>query len=372
MISTKDEIEKMLDDIQNNVKSEKVSSKNKYSEMSLDELLDTISPKKESKSEETDSDEETEQDKEKDLVDNLQKYNEEISEEISEIPEILKTPEIAEDIKPEPRPQPQPQPEQEYEPEEIPFRKIFDESAESIAQEKKESTEIYSDEDEEDVIEKSGGKKAAYSVIGAIMLIFAVIGIISTARYIIGRTRSFTVTESSEAEFAKAVYPAVIMDIEAFQSGSELSPQQVITAAVWKMIMSGDIDKYDKTFDIISVPAVDIESAAAKLFNAEFPNLEHQTVGSGELKFYYNEESKTYNVPSKPLLFSYKPEVKAVSKDGEVYSVEVDYLQEQPSWMEGNSKFDFGVSKTVKFRIQLIDGEYSILSMEILSVNQVD
>ena len=183
---------------------------------------------------------------------------------------------------------------------------------------------------------------------------------------------SFTRVESRQSEFATAVYPAVIMDIEAFQNGNELSSKQIITASVWKLIMSGEIDKYEKTFDIISVPAVDIEAEAVKLFDTEFASLEHQTVGSGELKFYYNEETKVYNIPSEPLLFSYKPNVTALSKDGDIYTAEVEYIREKPSWMQNDSRYDTEASKVVKFRLKSDGDDYSILSMEIIKLNQTD
>jgi len=395
LLSTKDEIEKMLDDIKKNSKPVKPSAdkKGKYSDMSVEDLLNSISSPKTKEPE-----------PQKNFIDRIRESSDrykpeikeikEISESVPEITEVTEVTEIKESTEQESKENPESVPEllsriqkeisetsedtdnelPRHEPEEIPFRKIFDESPENISEIKKESPEpdeFYEDNEDDDNDNKDS-KKISHSVTGVILLIFSVIGIICTINYGIKYLRSFTVGENKRSEFADAVYPAVIMDIEAFQNGNELSPQQVISAAAWKLIMSGEIDRYDRTFDIISVPASDIEATASKLFNTQFISLKHQTVGSGEIKFYYNEESGTYNIPARPMLFSYKPNVTAVSRDGNIYTAEVEYIQEKPSWMEGNAKFDYGVSKTVKFRLQPNGDDYSILSMEIIKVNQND
>lgn len=382
MLSTKDEIEKMLDEIQKSKPSSNKENKyeKKYNDMSLDDLLNTISPKSEKS--EVNSVLESIKKEPENIPEPFLEY-ESVDEDITEETENVSEPDEEEtfsepdkeeiEIVPETETvSEENEPVMKYEPEEIPFRRIFDESSDEIADEKKETPEPDEYEDSSEETVQKNPHKTINMVVGAILLVFAVIGIISTFGYAIKHIRSFMVGENKQSEFADAVYPAVIMDIEAFQNGSELSSQQVITASVWKLIMSGEIDKYEQTFDIISVPAVDIEAEAVKLFDTEFTGLEHQTVGSGEIKFYYNEDTQTYNIPSKPLLFSYKPKVTALSRDGDIYTAEVEYIQEKPYWMENNSKYDSEVSKIVKFRLKPTDDDYAILSMEIVKLNQTD
>lgn len=398
MLSTKDEIEKMLDEIQKSKPSsnKEYKSGKKYNDMSLDDLLNTISSPKSKKTEVNSVSENIKKEPEnipesvpepETVFEPDTEENEIVSEPDNEKPETVSEPDneepetVSEPDTEEPEIVSEPEPETaeeenepviKYEPEEIPFRRIFDESSDEIADEKKETPEPDEYEDSSEETAPKNPHKTINTVVGAVLLVFAVIGIISVLGYAIKHIRSFTEGESKQSEFADAVYPAVIMDIEAFQNGSELSSQQVITASVWKLIMSGEIDKYEQTFDIISVPAVDIEAEAVKLFDTEFSELEHQTVGSGEIKFYYNEDTQTYNIPSKPLLFSYKPKVTALSRDGDIYTVEVEYIQEKPYFMEENSKYDSEVSKIVKFRLKPTGDDYAILSMEIVKLNQTD
>ena len=154
------------------------------------------------------------------------------------------------------------------------------------------------------------------------------------------------------------------MDIESFQSPSELTSEQIITAALWSMIMDGtSLEKYQMTFDVVSVPSTDVEAAAVKLFGENIPQLTHTTVGPANSRFYYNEESKTYNVPVKPATYTYSPDIKSVSKNGSEYTVTVDYIDELPAWMERTS------SKSVEFKLTETNEGYQISAMKVLSEN---
>ena len=251
------------------------------------------------------------------------------------------------------------------------LEKILEENPGTIADERSEKTEP----DEIDVsIKKDSGKlkRRIYAVFGVIFTVLAVIGLVSVIKSGTAHFRSFTAGENKKDSFTDIIYPAVIMDIESFNSPSELSSDQIISAALWSLVMSGsDMDKYEKTFDVISVPAIDVEAYAAKLFGDSLPELTHATVGSGELKFYYNEETKSYNVPVNPITFTYEPDITSVSKNDSEYIVTVDYIKELPAWMKENQNYGKEVSKTVEFRLNEKDGAYTISSMTVINVNAV-
>ncbi len=248
------------------------------------------------------------------------------------------------------------------------LKEILNESPESIAYEKDLPVE---EEINVSVKKKGGFKKGVYAFFGVIFFVFAIVGFTFSVGQGIKYVRSFTIGNDKKSELTDTVYPAVIMDIEAFKSPSELSSEQIINASIWSLIMSDDINKYSKTFDIISVPAVDIEKYAANLFGDSLPPLKHQTVGSGDVKFYYNEQTKSYNIPTNPTMFSYKPKVSAVSKNGNIFTVEVQYIKEMPHWMEKSSDKFNSVSKVVKFKLEKNNDKYIIDSMEIVKINEV-
>ena len=211
---------------------------------------------------------------------------------------------------------------------------------------------------------KGMGKRTLYAAIGVMFAIFTCIGISSALTKATGYFGSFTVNEEQMQNFKSVVYPAVIMDMPAFTNTYELTSEQVLTAAIWSMIMSdGVLDGYSKTFDVVSVPAVDVEAYAVKLFGEEIPALNHTTVGPAESRFYYNSETKSYNVPAKPLVYTYYPRIKSVSKVDEVYSIMVDYVNELPEWIESVS------SKQVEFKLKESNGGYIITSLRVVTAS---
>lgn len=250
------------------------------------------------------------------------------------------------------------------------LERILNEDPDTISSERSEKTEP----DEIDVsLEKKGSgrfKKHLYAVFGVIFTILAVVGLVTVVKSGIIYIRSFTAGESKMDSFTEIIYPAVIMDIDSFENPSELSSEQLISAALWSLVMSEEeMAKYEETFDVISVPAIDVEAYAAELFGSSLPGITHGTVGSGELKFYYNEETKAYNVPVRPITFTYKPSIKSVAKSGSNYTIEVDYINELPSWMKEDEVSEDSIAKTVEFRLTETNGQYHIVGMRVVSVN---
>ena len=240
------------------------------------------------------------------------------------------------------------------------LEKIMDEDPNEIIAERSEKVE------DGEAAEQSGGslKKRLYTIFGIVFAILACVGlitVIATGAKLLG---TFTSGDSKKSGFADVVYPAVIMDIESFDEPSQLTSDQVITAAIWSMIMSdGTLDQYEKTFDVVRVPAVDVESYAVKLFGDDLPELTHTTVGPAESRFYYNEEKESYNVPLTPVTFTYSPEIKSVTKSGSEYTLTVDYIDELPEWLPKTS------SKSVEFKLHQTSEGYQIKSMKVLSEN---
>ena len=235
---------------------------------------------------------------------------------------------------------------------------ILDENPDEIISERSEKTE-----DDVKTPKKRHFKKKLYTVLGVVFSIFAVIGIVATVTKCAGLLKSFTSGEVKKDSFTQMIYPAVIMDIESFNSPEELTSEQVITATLWSIIMDDSkSSKYESSLgDTVSIPDVDVEKYAVELFGEDLPTFEHCTVGPVESRFYYSDGA--YNVRLRPIIFTYSPEIKSIVKSGNNYTLTVDYIDELPSWMEKS------VAKTVEFGLtQNDDGTFCIKSMKILSV----
>ena len=235
---------------------------------------------------------------------------------------------------------------------------ILDENPDEIISERSEKTE-----DDVKTPKKRHFKKKLYTFLGVVFSIFAVIGIVATVTKCAGLLKSFTSGEVKKDSFTQMIYPAVIMDIESFNSPEELTSEQVITATLWSIIMDDSkSSKYESSLgDTVSIPDVDVEKYAVELFGENLPTFEHCTVGPVESRFYYSDGA--YNVRLRPIIFTYSPEIKSIVKSGSNYTLTVDYIDELPSWMEKS------VAKTVEFGLtQNDDGTFCIKSMKILSV----
>ncbi len=240
------------------------------------------------------------------------------------------------------------------------LKKILDEDPEELINECSEKSEA-DEENSDSSFKNIRFKKTLYTVLGAVFAVFAVIGIIVSVSKCVSTVRSFTSGEVKKDGFNEIVYPAVIMDIESFNSPAELSSEQIITASIWSIIMDEDrVSKYtvNPGTDTISIPYMDVEARAVEMFGTEHPAFEHCTVGPVDSRFFYSDGA--YNVKIKPITFTYSPEIKSIVKSGSTYTVSVDYIDELPEWM------DKSVSKSVEFKLtEHDDNTYSIDSMKI-------
>ncbi|MBR1823335.1 MAG: hypothetical protein IJ779_03760 [Ruminococcus sp.] len=237
---------------------------------------------------------------------------------------------------------------------------ILDEDPEELVKSQSEQAEIGT---QPMSVRSLMAKRRKYAVLGIICGILALIGLIAILAKGISAIRGIGNANDKKDKFADIIYPAAIMDIDAFGSPSELSSEQIITATLWSIIMDKNkIGNYESQLgDTVSIPDVDVEKYAVELFGENIPAFEHCTVGPVEARFYYSNGA--YNVKLKPITFTYAPDVRSVVKSGDIYTLTVDYIDELPEWMPKS------VAKTVEYQLtEQNDGSFTIDSMRIISV----
>ena len=194
-----------------------------------------------------------------------------------------------------------------------------------------------------------------YNILALICIILAIIGVIAIINACISGEGS------SDDKYRKAVYPAVITDINAFETPSELPVNQILSTAIWSVIIDSEkLSAYPQRVNNMAIiPAEDIEKYATEIFGDDIPALIHSTIVTSDSKFYYNEEANSYSVEISPHTFTYTPEVLSVSRKSGKYIVEVNYIDQHPEWMEDT------VSKSVEFTLSKNDNNgYKIDSMK--------
>ena len=188
----------------------------------------------------------------------------------------------------------------------------------------------------EPIVRKSF-KRNSYLTIGVVVSVLALIGFVSSVLFVKGIAEGIANNTKQKEEFKSIVYPLVIIDSPEFDDINQLSPDSVINAAIWDILLHGDISKYEESYENITIPQADVELHATKLFGKNL-TFKHRDVGDLSLTFYYNSETKSYTVPVTPEFFSYSPVIRNVAKNGDTYDVAVGYLAPAPSWVEERDK----------------------------------
>ena len=174
-------------------------------------------------------------------------------------------------------------------------------------------------------------KQTMTTVFGGFVLLMAVVGVLSTFFFFKGKINDIRNNSAEKAMFESYVFPLVVTDAPAFDNQHNLSSEIMLTAAAWDIILYPN-DKYTEEFGYITVPAIDVEARAAKLFGTGL-SFVHQTLGDIELSFPYDEATKTYKLPVSPHYLSYVPKVEEIDRVNELYTLKVGYYSPMSTWL---------------------------------------
>ncbi|MBQ8781831.1 MAG: hypothetical protein IJZ72_09185, partial [Oscillospiraceae bacterium] len=208
-------------------------------------------------------------------------------------------------------------------------------------------------------------KSKLYFLFGLAVSVFAVIGVISTVWFSAREIKAFTDNTQQKDELARFIYPVVICDPAPFDLTMKLHNDTALSAALWDIILYEDKSKYEHDFDYIIVPEVDVEKHAVKLFG-EGMSFVHKSLLNSEVKFYYEEDLKSYRIPSKPRYFTYSPLVESIERDGENYTLTVGYISPTPSYFALNTENAAPTpDKYVEYVVNKHGDEYTLIEINI-------
>lgn len=209
----------------------------------------------------------------------------------------------------------------------------------------------------------SDNKNARHFVVGLIFIVLAAIGLISSVSFVSGKIRDVIDNTEQKNEFAKFIYPVVICDPPGFDATTKLRNETIISAAVWDIILYEDKSRYTLDFDYLIVPEVDVEQHAAKLFGSGL-SIEHMTIASADISFYYDGEISSYRIPENPKFFTYSPYIESISKVGESYTLTVGYVSPTPAWLTLTSDEAPLPEKYVDYIVQKRGTSYTLVSIK--------
>lgn len=194
------------------------------------------------------------------------------------------------------------------------------------------------------------------------VIIMAVIGCISTVRFVAGVTGSLLDNTSLKNEFAEFIFPVVVNDIAPFESADEIPDSSKISCAIWNILLNSDTSAYEGGNMGLTIPEYDVSASCRELFGSSV-TLQHQTVGTAEMRFTYDENSHTYTANKNIRYLTYSPKLISISKSSDVYTVVVGYLPPTVAAVAGVSGLSAQPEKYMEYTISRFDGKDTLLSV---------
>ncbi len=181
------------------------------------------------------------------------------------------------------------------------------------------------------IIDKKRKHKYA-ATIGAALIIFSIIGLVSVISTLIKFTGQLIENTSQKEAFEWKIYPLLMLDPTTFDDPNQLDDVFLLKTALWSTLLENrSIYSYNEQ-GLLVVPASDLDVSAKKLYG-DSVTLNHQTFSEGYEYFYvYDEETNSYSVPISGQTAGYTPKVVKIAKDGNTYTLIVGYVAPTTIW----------------------------------------
>ena len=195
------------------------------------------------------------------------------------------------------------------------------------------------------------------------IVVMAIVGCISTVRFIASFTSQLVDNTSLKNEFAQFIFPVVVNDIAPFESVDEIPNSSKITCAIWNIITMKDTAPYESagTGDL-KIPEYDVMASCKEIFGTSV-TLEHQSVGIGEVRFTYDGENHTYTASKNIRQLTYAPQIVEMEESNGTYVLTVGYLPPSLATVTGIGGMEVVPDKYMEYTINRWDGKNTLMSI---------
>ncbi len=202
------------------------------------------------------------------------------------------------------------------------------------------------------------------AILGLFILIFTVIGVISTIITAVNITKSLLDNTAQKEEFERILYPVLMLDPVPFENIEAADETLLLEASMWAVILNEDTSKYDvNDIGFTLIPSIDLDVWCKKMFGNSV-SLNHKTLEGEGFLFYYDETEKVYQVPDGSEIVHYTPSVESISRKGNVYTLKVGYLSPSAITTTIFTGEDPVPDKTMYYVLTKEDGKYLITSIK--------
>lgn len=211
------------------------------------------------------------------------------------------------------------------------------------------------------------------SLLGATIIIFALIGLVTVIIGSIKATSYILDNAGEKAKFEKIIQPVLMLDPPTFDSPANADKLFLLQSSIWATLYSDKKSTFTlDDMNMVVVPASDVDVEAAKLYGPDV-KLEHQSFSDFEINYIYDESIKSYKIPASIQLNFYTAEVESIKKDGDLYILEVGYVPPGNTWsmdMEGNT-YEPTPQKYMIYELKKVNDSFQIMAIKDIQTTTV-
>lgn len=215
-------------------------------------------------------------------------------------------------------------------------------------------------EDEAPAIDEKPSKSRFFFVFAIFVIIMAIIGCVSTVRFVCNAAGRLMDNTSLRNEFAQFIFPVVVNDTAPFESVGELPEAAKINCAMWNILINKDTSQYGT--DALTIPEYDVMASCKELFGSTV-TVQHQTAGSVEARFTYDENNHVYTTTKNIRYLTYAPTIVEMTESNGTYTLIVGYLPPTLASVAGLSGVEAEPDKYMEYTIERWDGKNTLLSV---------
>ena len=215
-------------------------------------------------------------------------------------------------------------------------------------------------EEEAPAVDEKPGKHRFFFVFALFVIAMAIIGCVSTVQFVCDTANRLMDNSSLRNEFAQFIFPVVVNDTAPFENVSELPDTAKINCAMWNILINKDTAQYGT--DMLTIPEYDVMASCKELFGSTV-TVTHQSAGSVEARFTYDENNHVYTTTKNIRYLTYAPSIVEMTENSGTYTLIVGYLPPTVASVAGLAGMEVVPDKYMEYTIERWEGRNTLLSV---------
>ncbi|MDR1002649.1 MAG: hypothetical protein LBL82_05215 [Oscillospiraceae bacterium] len=229
--------------------------------------------------------------------------------------------------------------------------------------------EQWLEEGDEMIIKDRQQRRRVSTIIGAVTMVFAVIGFAMIVNALISRLPSDS-TNSKYLEYEEMIRPIVLTDPAPFETLSAAEQPKIVESAIVSLMDGNSDSEDDVTYQTeetegvnrIIIPSADVVAAGQKLFGEEFEiNTDALYSIEDNMLYYYSEIDDSFHVTVTGM-DGLEPRITRILKSGDTITLYVGYLSDAEDEDGDNGQTEFFKELEYVLRVR-DDGSYYVAAI---------